>query len=1827
MSRLHIQIGGASTNPIAVTRHPLSQAITQTLSESYCQPVRRAGSLPAAVLVSSLVTVAGVAQADVFEVYNLDDAGPGSLRQAVLDANANPGPDGIRFDDSLNGTITLTTGQMDINDSVVIQGPSEAALTIDPEDNSRIFDIQNTYTSGFTEINDMTLVNGYANSGGAIRAGNASEGANRVSLRNVTITDSYASDGNGGAIYANNVHLDVTDSTFSDNNAYNQGGAIDINNGSLNIAGSTFTNNAALEYNGGAVRADEMDSVIIDSSQFMDNSTDDAGGAIALSDIYVSALISNSTISNNTAGNGGGGVYTSSFAPGAALEINNTTVSGNTAGYGAGIDADTSLNILNNSMITGNTANNVGGGGIRFDSDSKADLLRIEDSNIDNNIAASGYGGGVHFYADNPSLLIRNSSISGNEAQEGGGGGIAVNYDDGAGEQYGFVTIQNSVVSNNTAASEGGGLFLEVDDVHRAILIEDSDFSGNTAGDDGGGLHFYFDDGLYTSLVIRNTTIADNLATEGGGMWLYDDDGYSVNIDNVTFSGNTAEQSGGGLWFYSDDGAPHIQNSTFSGNDAGQYGGGMFLTHEDGEGLLDNSTVTGNYAYYGGGGVYNADSELQIRSSIIAGNTSYNSNPDLGGDNLYVEFSLIGDSDGVSLDSNNNNLFDVDPLLGPLADNGGPTMTHALMTGSPAIDTGLNTAPSADDQRGVGFERMIGLQTDMGAVESDTDAALSFPPATQTVTNLDDSGPGSLRQAVNDSNVTYGLDVIEFQAGLSGTITLTSGDIDINDDVVINAPVPSVITVSGGNIGAPRGEPEISRIFRIYGDRGQPERGGLGDPSYNLLSVDIIGLTMTDGYTDENGGAIYANNAEVTIRDSVITNNQAYDGGGIAQYGGVLRVIDSTISFNQADGDETGDGGGIFMDAYGGNFGDPASTGNMVIRNSTIDNNTADYYGGGIHIEEGATLAIDNTTISNNSVSGSGGGGGIMIDILENSASISNSTITANTSNENGGGIRLDELQGYSDSLTLDNTIVSYNTALNEGGEGGGIFVGEEGSRLHIVNGSMIENNTADQDGGGIAFYADEDGAALSIVDSTISNNTSLYSDGGGVFMDADIASLNIINSTFSGNSAENYGGGLAVAGDRYEAINIIDSSFTANSVGEGIGGGIAMTLENVNAPIRIHNTQITNNTSNGSVGGLLLSTYYSGRGANATDGSAPDGATRGGNYGFYSSVTISDSTIAGNTADDDTGGMRFFDPEGNYALTVDNTTISGNTATNGNAGGIYAYSEDGTILIRNSTISGNMAGEGSGGGMRLTGADGVFIANSTIASNTASRYGGGIYANIQGGTRGGGTYGFTIGSSIVAGNTSGSGNANLANEGTNFDLLFSLLDDSAGAPINDNGFNVLDQDPLLGALASNGGPTQTHALMAGSPAINTGLNFAASVNDQRLTGFPRTVGTRTDMGAFEAVSNPALLTTLTGSPIDENGGIGTIDGMLSESAGISLFVDLSFGGVAILDTDFSVDSDMLFIPNDGTLVSQAPVTITGIDDNISEGDEPFTVDSVQVPSAGIRGGIPQLNGIIADDKGDPTVTLSLVGDPVAENGGTATITASLSNPSTQDVTVTLLYSGDAGMTDFTSPASIVIPMGMTSADITLTATDDALDEPDEIVVVDIDMVTNATEDGTQQVSATIIDDDAAPLVSLDVSAIMVTEGQTSDIIVSLDTPSGQDVTVQLGFSGTAIMPDDYTVDSDMITITAGQTTGIATITAIPDGINDPDETIIVDIINVTNGTEDGEQQSAVDVIDDGTGAIDEPVEVPTMTAFGKWLMALLLPLTALIGFRRRQTK
>jgi hypothetical protein len=253
------------------------------------------------------------------------------------------------------------------------------------------------------------------------------------------------------------------------------------------------------------------------------------------------------------------------------------------------------------------------------------------------------------------------------------------------------------------------------------------------------------------------------------------------------------------------------------------------------------------------------------------------------------------------------------------------------------------------------------------------------------------------------------------------------------------------------------------------------------------------------------------------------------------------------------------------------------------------------------------------------------------------------------------------------------------------------------------------------------------------------------------------------------------------------------------------------------------------------------------GLGANPSAGTATFGG------GAYASVVyLVSSSVSGNRATRDTGtgqsgyetGGGIFANNGGY---VGASTIDGNYS-HGVGGGLSTFG--GYLIVANSTVSGNVARSGSGGGLDVRQFYGGIIANSTITANTAP-HGGGAYLRGSGGS-------FTLYSSILAANKATGGGPDLGSAitvgiGGSHNLVV------AAAPSLNLPADTLHANPLLLPLAENGGPTRTHALSAGSPALDAGNNVGGLATDQRGPGYPRVVGSAPDIGAFEGFVVPPI--------------------------------------------------------------------------------------------------------------------------------------------------------------------------------------------------------------------------------------------------------------------------------------------------------------------------------------------------------------------------------
>ncbi len=378
---------------------------------------------------------------------------------------------------------------------------------------------------------------------------------------------------------------------------------------------------------------------------------------------------------------------------------------------GDGVDVHVGGLTLTQGRTIGNNAgfedSTFSGGAIRSISTGS---LTISDSLLTNNRVSGAFARGGAVETDSGAIEIVRSTLSNNRADSSGGGGGAVH------SETGDVTLIDSVITGNVATSVGGGVGIFQGDV----LAINSTLSQNQSTKTGGGIWAFSGAVTLTdSTVPGNSTVGD--FAFGGGIFTFSG---AVTLTNSTVSGNSTAGNGadgGGLWF--DDSTVRIVQSTITGNVSSARGGGIGM-------LADN---------------FNDDERLTIHNSMIAGNQDSDADspaPDFvaPGDpenDLEVRHSLIGNTSGTSLTNTaDGNLLGVDwttvlvshtvdgtvaPLL---ADNGGPTQTHALLDGSPAIDAGDDALavdsdgnPLTTDQRGAPFVRISDGTVDIGAYE------------------------------------------------------------------------------------------------------------------------------------------------------------------------------------------------------------------------------------------------------------------------------------------------------------------------------------------------------------------------------------------------------------------------------------------------------------------------------------------------------------------------------------------------------------------------------------------------------------------------------------------------------------------------------------------------------------------------------------------------------------------------------------------------------------------------------------------------------------------------------------------------------------------------------------------------------------------------------------------------------------------------------------------------------------------------------------------------------------------------------------------------------
>ena len=443
----------------------------------------------------------------------------------------------------------------------------------------------------------------------------------------------------------------------------------------------------------------------------------------------------------SSTGADGGGVYTRGrplVVTDSLFRDNVTTGSGGAISTGGFLGTTTIVNTLfiDNQSGSDGGALYIGG------------ALTLSSSQIESNEAGTNGGGLRH---GGGAASITDTTFTGNSAL-GIGGGIAAGVLAGPS----VMTINNSLIEGNTATFEGGGATLLDSTITNTRIV------GNTSGTFGGGLHFN------GSATITGTTLTLNQATAGGAIANRGNSGAVVTLVNSTVSGNGATTDGGGL--YVDIGGTFdLQNTTVTNNIAdsdanGSGDGGGIFRGSAVDVVLRNTILAGNHD-----GLEVSLTKTDSQDPATVGSpfsytltvTKTGSNPDCAGSVTSAGNNLIGNTDGcaVSLmgsDIAGTGAAPVDPRLGPLQNNGGPTETHALETASPAVDAGAGCP--ATDQRG--FPRPVGAACDIGAYEGSVPVASTGTATGFTVVD------------VLPAEVTL-QSVSPTQGGCSGSTTIT----------------------------------------------------------------------------------------------------------------------------------------------------------------------------------------------------------------------------------------------------------------------------------------------------------------------------------------------------------------------------------------------------------------------------------------------------------------------------------------------------------------------------------------------------------------------------------------------------------------------------------------------------------------------------------------------------------------------------------------------------------------------------------------------------------------------------------------------------------------------------------------------------------------------------------------------------------------------------------------------------------------------------------------------------------------------------------------------
>lgn len=787
--------------------------------------------------------------------------------------------------------------------------------------------------------------------------------------------------------------------------------------------------------------------------------------------------------------------------------------------------------------------------------------------------------------------------------------------------------------------------------------------------------------------------------------------------------------------------------------------------------------------------------------------------------------------------------------------------------------------------------------------------------ATWTVTKSTNSSDGacdadcSLREAVAAAETG---DLIVFSGNLAGQIfTLGGAEIIVTKRITINGFLndQSAVILSG----------ELtSRIFFV------DENAGL----------DLRNMTLTQGngvseFASGFGGAIYADTNSVVSLDRVsVRNNQTIETGAILFAGTTGRITNSSFTENSApDCPAIRNGGSNLYMAnvtVGGNFDSDGGTGrggvcnfggDVFIRNSTIAFNLGSSLGGGIYNASLGNVNIGNTIVAHNQAAE---GADIYVETQSSIVSVGGNLIGDTDTVPVGTFSQAGDATGINPLLAAKNVFYAVGSPISYYPLQAGSPARNAGLNQNAVEPQSNQPLTTDVRGAGSprisagtvdkGSYEDLTGNTSLIV-TKLNDTSDNVCDWNCSLRDA-VFQAGVNPGTDTITFMEGLNGTMPFSADngvikiQNQSVNIAGRAQAASLVISAHGTSTIFNL--TNSTVSISGMTLTGGKSRiiNEVGGGAISGFNSNLTLDTVMITGNDSIAYGAIYlNGGSAQRIVNSTISGNTADFCVGiGIE------NTTLFMANATVSGNSITNGGTGLGAIYGTDATLNIRNSTIAFNRIATGTNAGIKLNNSA-LNIGNSIVAKNLA-----GTNPDIEVQTGSVDSFG---------GNSIGSVSGLLA-------FAFNETND------------IINVDPLLGALGDNGGGVTTHSLLPNSPAINGGLNAVALdpfdnsplSTDARGTGFSRIQNSVVEKGAFELLAPTAASVSISGTVTNGKSGIARASVLLTSSNGETRTVKTNSFGYFKLD---GVPAGEIYIVNVYSKGLTFAPQIVPVNENVSD--------------------------------------------------------------------------------------------------------------------------------------------------------------------------------------------------------------------------------------------------------------------------------------------------